>query len=96
MNCFWLALAHWLPIKCLGGPLRHGAPRSARVNHSLTAVPDRADASESAPTSGRIYLFGGDDGQSPRNDCWVYDVARDEWEEPELRGEGRRRGRATR
>ena len=24
---------------------------SARVNHSLTAVPDRADASESAPTS---------------------------------------------
>ena len=60
---------------------------SARVNHSLTAVPDRADASESAPTSGRIYLFGGDDGQSPRNDCWVYDVARDEWEEPELRGE---------
>ena len=51
---------------------------SARVNHSLTAVPDRADASESAPTSGRIYLFGGDDGQSPRNDCWVYDVARDD------------------
>ena len=58
---------------------------SARVNHSLTAVPDRADASESAPTSGRIYLFGGDDGQSPRRDAGH--ATRDEWEEPELRGE---------
>ena len=59
---------------------------SARVNHSLTAVLDRADvgvgADERADLSLRRLLR-----QSPRDHCWVYDVARDEWEEPELRGE---------
>jgi N-acetylneuraminic acid mutarotase len=57
----------------------------ARVNASLTAVPPPGpDAADSrAPSGGRLFLFGGDDGTDARSDLWVYDIAANRWEEPE-------------
>lgn len=57
-----------------------------RQNHSLTAVaPRRRQRDEaleaSMPTKGHIYLYGGDDGRSPRHDLWVYDISTERWEE---------------
>ena len=41
-----------------------------RVNHTLTAVPPKRGGGEPSdmPTAGRLYLFGGDDGHTTRND----------------------------
>lgn len=69
---------------------------TARVNHTLTAVPPRAcgvgDASAgdgqpaAMPTEGKVFLFGGDNGAEPLADLWEYDLATGKWSEPRVGG----------
>lgn len=62
---------------------------SPRVNATITTVPpgnpDAADTN--APTGGRLFVFGGDDGEKSKGDLWIYDVGAREWSEPTVRGE---------
>ena len=55
-----------------------------RVNAALVAVPPpNADgADKRAPAGGRLFLYGGDDNNSPLGDLWVYDIESNKWEEP--------------